>query len=82
MSLSDASARVLTIDDQCYRGLFLLLWEAACGSCGHVVAWEMLVALVVSLATIKVGLRGADGQLAAACVASIASVWKKRSRGS
>ena len=53
MLLSEALARLLTHDDHCYRGLFLMLWEAACGSCGHVVAWDMLVALVISLPMIE-----------------------------
>ena len=82
MSPSDAWARVLTNDDQCHRGLFLLLWEAACGSCGHVVTWDTLVALVISLPMIEVGFCGADGHFAAYCTACIASARVKRRRGS
>ena len=77
---SGAMARLLTFDDHWHRGLFLLLWEAACGSYGHVVTRETLVALVISLPMIEVGFCGADGQLAAACIACIASARKKRSR--
>ena len=47
MSPSEASARLLTNDDRCYRGLNLLLWKAARGGCGQVVTWEMSVAVVI-----------------------------------
>ena len=82
MSPSGAKSRLLTYDDHWHRGLFLLFWETACGSHGYVVTWETLVALVISLPMIEVGFCGADGQLAAACIAFIASAWKERSRGS